>query len=323
MNYRPLGNTGLTISELVFGGGMVGGLLIDQDDATKRAAVDRALAAGINWIDTAPLYGQGRSEEALGWLLADIPEPPNVSTKVSIDTGNLGDIAGQVERSLGESLVRLRRDSVPVVHVHNPIGETTEGRTLGVAELTKSGGVFDALDAMRSQGLLQHFGITALGHTPSILAALDAGRVASAQVYYNLLNPSAGQTLPASWPVYDFGGILEHCEHNGVGVMNIRVFSAGVIATDNRTGRERPLTPGDSVESEAAKARQIFQRIGARFGTRAQTAIRFALAEPRISGVVIGLAKLAHLEEALVGQALGPLEPDDVREIHAVYAAGA
>jgi len=322
MNFRPLGRTNLNISELVFGGGMVGGLLIDQDDATKRAAIDRALEAGINWIDTAPLYGQGRSEEALGILLQDLQEPPHVSTKVSIDTEDLGDIAGQVERSLSESLARLRRDSVTVVHVHNPIGEANDGRTLGVAELTRPGGVFDALDAMKSQGLLQHFGITALGHTPSIIAALDSGRVESAQVYYNLLNPSAGRALPASWPVYGFGGILECCAANGVGVMGIRVFSAGVIATNNRTGRERPLTPGDTVESEAAKAQKIFARIGERFGTRAQTAIRFALAEPRISGVVIGLAELAHLDEALAAQARGALQPDDVREIEAVYVGG-
>ena len=68
MRYRPFGRTGLQVSELVFGGGWVGGILIHQDDATKRAAIERALEAGINWIDTAPSYGDGESERALGWL---------------------------------------------------------------------------------------------------------------------------------------------------------------------------------------------------------------------------------------------------------------
>ncbi len=322
MNTRPFGNTGLEISELVFGGGMVGGLLIEQDDATKREAVNRALTAGINWIDTAPLYGQGRSERALGWLLADLPEPPHVSTKVHIDTDDLGDIAGQIEGSLTKSLERLRRDSVTVLHLHNPIGTETRGRTLDVKTLLEAGGVFDVFDDLKAQGLTQHWGITALGHTPSILRAIDSGRVQSAQVYYNLLNPSAGQELPPSWPVYDFGGLLEHCARQRVGVMNIRVFSAGVIATDRRTGRERPLTAGDSVESEAEKAQRVFERIGERFGTRAQVAIRFALAEARISGVVFGLAELAHLDEALAGQARGPLDAEALEEIYAVYEAG-
>ncbi len=66
MKYREFGRTGLQVSELVFGGGAVGGLLVNADDDTKLDAIRRALAGGINWIDTAPLYGQGRSETALG-----------------------------------------------------------------------------------------------------------------------------------------------------------------------------------------------------------------------------------------------------------------
>ena len=59
MRYRPFGRTGLEVSELVFGGGWVGGLLIHQDEASKLNATRRALDAGINWIDTAPSYGAG------------------------------------------------------------------------------------------------------------------------------------------------------------------------------------------------------------------------------------------------------------------------
>ena len=62
MDYREFGSTGIKVSELVFGGGAVGGLLINQDDDTKLKAIKRSVEAGINWIDTAASYGQGRSE---------------------------------------------------------------------------------------------------------------------------------------------------------------------------------------------------------------------------------------------------------------------
>ena len=104
MRYRTFGRTGLQVSELVFGGGWVGGLLIHQDDDTKLKALRRAMEAGINWIDTAPSYGQTRSEQVLGWLLGEIGDKPHLSTKVRLDTARLHDIAGQVERSIHESL---------------------------------------------------------------------------------------------------------------------------------------------------------------------------------------------------------------------------
>ena len=77
MKTRRFGRTGLDISEMVFGGGFVGGGIIHAKEDTKRAAIRRALDAGVNWIDTAPLYDQ--SETALGWLLAEIDETPNLS----------------------------------------------------------------------------------------------------------------------------------------------------------------------------------------------------------------------------------------------------
>ena len=116
MRYRPFGKTDLEISELVYGAGAVGGLLIREDDETRRKAIHRALVGGVNWIDTAPSYGSGASEAALGWLLEEVDERPHVSTKVGIDTAS-GDISGQVERSLAESLSRLRTQQVELLQL--------------------------------------------------------------------------------------------------------------------------------------------------------------------------------------------------------------
>lgn len=320
MRYRDFGNTGLKVSELVFGGGAVGGLLINQTDDIRRQAVQRAMDAGINWIDTAPSYGQGRSEKALGWLLPELNEQPYISTKFTIDTRNLNDIEGQIHRSLEESLARLNLDSVTLLQLHNQIGAKSKGRMIAATEILKPGGVIESLEKLKQQGLIGHFGITALGETPSIVGVIDSGRIDSAQVYYNLLNPSAGTRLPDTWCAHDFYSILASCESNGVAAMNIRVFSAGVIATEQRTGREMPLTPGDSVESETEKAARIFSEIGNEYGSRAQTAIRFALSEERLACVIFGLAELDHLEEAISAQAMGPLPDAALHELNRIYS---
>ena len=176
---------------------------------------------------------------------------------------------------------------------------------------------------LKDEGFFSHFGITALGETPHIVEVIESGRIDSAQVYYNLLNPSSGMAVSSNWEIYDFSGILDACEKHGVAAMCIRVFSAGVIATDSRTGRERPLTEGDTVESEADKARAVFNAIGTEYGTRAQTAIRFALAQKKLSCVVFGLAEPDHLEEAIAAALSGPLPEEGFKRLEAVYETGA
>ena len=327
MIYRDFGKTGIKVSQIVLGGGAVGGLIINQDDETRRLAIRHAMTKGINWIDTAPLYGQERSEKALGWLLSEIDEKPYISTKFIIDTADMRDIPGQIERSLSGSLKRLERDSVTLLQLHNPIGEkkpydSVSGYMISAHEVLRKGGVLDGLELLKEQRLIDHFGITAIGEAPEIIKVIESGRIASAQVIYNLLNPSAGYRLPPSWPAYDFAGILDACQRQRVAVMIIRVFSAGVIATDHRTGREAPLTLGDSVESEAAKTKAVFDKIGTIYGSRAQTAIRFALSEQKACSVILGLAELEHLEEALAAEEKGPLPEEALEKIRSVYQQG-
>ncbi len=120
MKHRDFGSSGLRVSELIFGAGAVGGILIDPDDDTKRAALRKALDGGVNWIDTAASYGQGRSEQNLGWLLKEIDETPYLSTKFSVDP-EAGDIPGQIEQHMEESLTRLQRDSVDLFQLHDRV----------------------------------------------------------------------------------------------------------------------------------------------------------------------------------------------------------
>jgi L-galactose dehydrogenase/L-glyceraldehyde 3-phosphate reductase len=297
-------------------------VLIHQDDATKLKTLRRAMEAGINWVDTAPTYGKGQSEQALGWLLKELHTQPYLSTKVYLDSAHLGDIPGQVERSMHESLRRLNRSSVDVLLLHNPIEQGAGAESVGLNHVLGSNGAADALERMREQGLTRYIGFTALGDATACRQAIESGRFDAAQVYYNLLNPSAARAMPASWSGQDFGGLIAACKAQGTAVMAIRVFAAGVLASDVRHGREVVIAQGADVATEEARARAVFRHLGERYGTRAQTALRFVLTNPDVSCAIVGLAEPAHLEEALAGQALGALPQEAMAALERLYAAG-
>lgn len=311
MNTRRFGRTGLQVSELVFGGGWVGGILIHQDDDIKRAAIRQAIDGGINWIDTAGDYGQGQSEVALGWLLSEIDaaERPHVSTKVRLDLEQDESYESQIRRGIETSLERLRMNKVSLFQLHNPVQPQTSGQQVGVDEVIDDGGIADLLDGLRREGLTDHVGFTALGDAASCIRVIESGKVDTAQIYYNMLNPTAGMDEKIEgFDAQDFSGLMAACRHQDVGIMNIRVFAAGVLATDVRHGREVAITPESAdLESEAKRARAAMQAAGSSGESRAETAIRFSLANKDLSCVVVGLAELEHLELALKAADAGPL----------------
>ena len=319
MKHRTFGRSGIKVSEVIFGAGAVGGILIHKDDATKREAIRRALAGGINWIDTAAQYGNGKSEEALGWLLPEAGATPYLSTKFGLDVENLRDIPAQIEERLMASLARLKRSSVDVLQLHNRIGSKPGGRVMTVEQILGRNGVADGLERLREKGLIGHMGITAIGEAASVCEVIRSKRFDSAQVYYNLLNPSAGRSMPKAWTGQNLGGIIEACRANHVAVMAIRIFAAGVIATDERTGRESVLISDTSVAEDERKTKAVFDAIGTGHGTRAQIALRFVLANPDISCAVIGSAELHHIDEALQAAKMGPLPPDVLARLDALY----
>lgn len=319
MKHRTFGRTGIKVSEVIFGAGAVGGILVHKDDATKREAIRRAMAGGINWVDTAAAYGKGKSEEALGWLLPESGATPYLSTKFGLDVENLGDIPAQIEAHLTASLARLKRSSVDVLQVHNRIGSKPGARVMTVEQILGRNGVADGLDRLREKGLIRYMGITALGEAASVCEVIRSRRFDSAQVYYNLLNPSAARSMPKAWTGQNLTGIIEACRENDVAVMAIRIFAAGIIATDERTGRESILTTDTSAAEEERKAKAVFDAIGTGHGTRGQIALRFVLSNPDVSGAIIGSAELQHIDEALQAQKMGPLAPDVLARLDALY----
>ena len=329
MNTRRFGRTGIEISELTLGAGFVGGLLIHATDDEKRACIRACLEAGVNWIDTAAAYGDGASEKALNWLLAELPatERPRVSTKFRLDTARRDDFGDQVRASLEASLARLGLGRVDLLTLHNPLAREPGSATLSLDEALA---VADVLERLRGEGLFDHVGFTALGDGPTVRAVVESDRFDVAQVYYNLLNPTAGIDLDdggdearTAWSSTDFGGLLAACAAHDVGVMNIRILAAGVLATDVRHGREAPITANAAMETEEARARTIRAALGDRGAeTRAQTAIRFGLAHPAVSTIVFGVADVSQVREALAAPGLGPLEEEALPALRRAWVAG-
>lgn len=325
MKQRIFGRTGIQVSEVVFGAGAVGGILVHKDDATKREAIRRALAGGINWIDTAAQYGNGKSEEALGWLLPEASRmsvsgaTPYLSTKFSLDVENLEDIPAQIAERFKGNLARLKRPAVDLLQLHNRIGSKPGGRVMTVEQILGKNGVAEGMERLREQGLVRYLGITAIGEAASVREVIESGRFDSAQVYYNVLNPSAGRRMPPAWTGHDFSGVMEACRAHGVATLAIRIFGAGIIATDERTGRESILTANTTHAEEERKTKAVFAAIGDGHGTRAQVALRFVLSNPDISAAIIGSAELHHVDEALEAERMGPLPAEVLARIEALY----
>lgn len=313
MKNRKFGRTGLEVSEVIFGAGAVGGMLINADDDTRRGAIRMALDGGINWIDTAASYGNGKSEEALGWLLKEIPADaqPYLSTKTAFDR-EAGDFAGQAEAAITASLKRLQRDSVDSYQVHNrlAVDAGNSPNALTPDDMLRSGGIADAMQTLVDRGLTKHIGFTCTGEADAMHEVICSGRFESAQIYYNILNPSAGRNMPSNWSAYDQQNIIGAAEQNGVAVFDIRVFAAGIIATDNRTGREGGVVEDGDVASDTARMKAVLPLLSPELGQRSQVAIRYALRNSGVSGVVVGLAELEHLRLAIEAAEMGPLPAD-------------
>ena len=211
MQLRVFGRTGMRLSILGFGCGAVGGLMVRGDAADQERTIARAIAAGVNYFDTAVLYGDGQSETNLGRVLQKL-KPANVvvGTKVRVPASETGRIDDAIRTSLEGSLARLGLERVDILHLHNPITGQGGGPALSVRQVLDE--VVPAFERLRQQGKIRFLGMTALGDTAALHQVIDSSVFDSAQVVYNMLNPSAAGALPARYPAQDYGGLFDHTE---------------------------------------------------------------------------------------------------------------
>src|SRR5258708_31924101 len=312
MQMRVFGRTGMQLSVLGFGCGAVGGLMVRGDAADQERTVARAIAAGVNYFDTAVLYGDGESETNLGRVLQRLkPKGVVVGTKVRVPAGAVGRIADAIAMSLEGSLARLRLERVDILHLHNPITGTGGGSALSVAQVLD--GVVPAFERLRQQGKIRFSGISALGDTAALHRVIDARAFDSAQIVYNMLNPSAAGALPANYPAQDYGRLFDSTKAAGVGVVGIRVLAGGALsgsAARHPIAGPAPEPIGSAMgyAADIDRARRLVPLVEEGFAASlTEAATRFAMSHPAMGTILVGMATPHQFEDALAAVQKGPL----------------
>jgi aryl-alcohol dehydrogenase-like predicted oxidoreductase len=312
MQMRVFGRTGMKISALGFGCGAVGGIMVRGDPADQERVVARAIAAGVNYFDTAVLYGDGASERNLGRVLQTL-KPANVivGTKVRVPPSAFGRIAEAIAASLEGSLARLQLDQVDIFHLHNPITVAGGGSALSVSQVLDE--VAPAFERLRQQGKIRFLGISAVGDTAALQQVIDAGAFDSAQIVYNMLNPSAAEALPKNYPAQDYGRLFDHTKAAGVGVVGIRVLAGGALSGSAErhpiaSPAPEPIGSAISYDADLERARRLMPLVREGFAkSLTEAATRFALSHPAMGTILVGMATPQQFEDALAAVEKGPL----------------
>jgi L-galactose dehydrogenase/L-glyceraldehyde 3-phosphate reductase len=311
MEYRTLGRTGLRVSALGFGCGDVGGLIVRGTPAERERAVARALELGINYLDTAPAYGAGESEKNLGQVLRALRPAAIVGTKWRLVTADLAGLPAALTRSVETSLGRLGLERVDLLHLHNLIGRVGEERPLGVARVLET--VVPAARRLQEQGKVRFFGVTASGETGALHRALASGAIDTAQVVFNLLNPTGAYEVPVGYPAQDYDRLLLLAREQGVGTIGIRVLAGGALSGElarhpTAIPSVSPIASGPDYATDVARARALRPLVTqGHAGSLVEAALRFAVTGEAMSTVLIGCSDLAQLEFAAAAVNKGPL----------------
>ncbi len=298
MQYRQLGRTGLQVSAVGLGAWEVGGavnLTFDglgtiahgwgaTDDDASIALIRNCLQAGVNLIDTAPIYGDGHSEEVVGRALAEDRDDWVVCTK-----GGHGATDGvawtdfskeRLLRQIDESLARLRMEAVDVYLLHNPSAEDIQ-----------RGECLEALERIRAQGKARFVGVS-IGPNEMGVGLIRSGVVDVLQQSISIIDPGAAQEL------------LPAAVEGNVGIVARGVFGAGFLTgkldaeaqfpADDRRSWQGP----DHKRALAAKADALRSFTGPQ-RSLAQLAVQYVLQLPGVSTIIAGTSKWAHMEENL------------------------
>lgn len=326
MEYRTLGKTGLQVSALGFGCGNIGGLMIRGAPSDRERAVARALELGVTYFDTAAQYGDGQSERNLGQVFKTLRPDVYVGTKFRLRAQDMGDIAGAIARAMEDSLRRLDMERVNLFQLHNRIGaqRSADADTLSVTDVLES--VVPALQALQQQGKTQFFGITGLGETPALHQVIDAGAFDTAQVCYNLLNPSATYDVPSGYPAQDYGRLLEHTRAQQMGAIVIRVLAAGALSGSEArhpiaSSTPAPIGSGPDYATDVQRARMLSVLVQEGYVQNlVEASLRFALSAAPVSTILLGYSTLEHLEFAAEAMAKGPLPSEALTRLTDLWA---
>lgn len=314
---RRLGKTDLFLSPLglgtwAFGGGDWAFGWGPQDDEESRGTLRRALALGINWLDTAPAYGLGRAEEVLGRALRDVPasERPLVFTKCGLPWKKRkvrhSLKADSIRREAEASLERLGVETIDLLQIHWP-----DMRPGGAAPDIEEG--WTTLVALREEGKVRHIGVSNfdVGQLERLRAIAEP---ASLQPPYSLLRREAEQDL------------FPYCRERGIGVLAYSPMESGLLSGKMTRERIESLPAGDWRKTKSEDFREPrltrnldfverLRRVAARHGrSPGEVAIAWTLRHPVVTAAIVGARRPAQIEE-LVGAGELTLTDVDVLEL--------
>jgi aryl-alcohol dehydrogenase-like predicted oxidoreductase len=280
---RPLGRTGINITPLGIGAWAMGGNMWGpQDDADSIAAIRHAIDNGINWIDTAAVYGNGHSETVIGQALKEMPADsrPFVFTKGGI----VRDSQGLNPRRIGErthlraeleaSLQRLQLDVVDLYQVHWPADDVPLEDYWGT------------MLELKAEGKVRHVGLS--NHDlPALEAAEALGHVETLQPPFSMIRRDTAQD------------ILPWCRDHGTGVICYSPMQAGLLTgsftreraealPDNDWRKSNPEFTGDKLERNLALAEALRAVAAKHDSSVASIALAWALSWPGLSGAIVG-----------------------------------
>jgi aryl-alcohol dehydrogenase-like predicted oxidoreductase len=323
MRYNQLGNTGLFVSELclgtmTFGENQAGAVWnavagLDQDAADK--IVERSLAAGVNFIDTANVYSQGRSERILGQAIRNLGVPRREVVIATKFYGQMGDkpndrgaSRGHIMDAVEQSLERLQMDHIDLYQIHGTDTVTPIDETLR------------ALDDLVSRGLVRYIGLSnwaawRMAKALGISERKGYARFETVQAYYSI----AGRDLERD--------IVPLMQEEKLGLMVWSPLAGGLLsgkygpgAPGNGEGRRASFDfpPVDKDRAWACVA--VMREVGAKHGASvAEVALAYILAKPFVTSIIIGAKRLEQLEENLKAVKL-KLDAEDMAKLDEVSA---
>ena len=305
MKQRVLGKTYIKVSEIGFGGWAIGGNAYGEaygytEDDASLAAIQRALALGCTFFDTADAYGYGHSEELLGRALRQRSDVV-VATKVGSNFYGEHPVpdfsASYIRSALENSRQRLQRDVIDVYQLHNPPKDLlAEPRT------------YEVLQQLKAEGRIRAFGVSVF-HADEALTAIEAGQPDVVQLPYNLLNTDAERLFPVA-------------QREGVGIVAREPLASGFLS--GKYNVDAKFGPGDfradlprqyvQAMVSSAEAFRFLEAGGQR--TLVQAAIRFVLEQEAVSTVITGVKTAVQAEEDLGAAEVLALTPAERQRIH-------
>lgn len=304
MRYNVLGSTGLRVSHMAFGGGALGGRFLygEYDEAEAIATVHEALKQGINYIDTAPWYGQGRSEELLGKALKDIPRNAYyIATKVGryeTDPRKMFDFSrDKTLESVDHSLKLLGLDYVDIIQVHDI--EFAPSLDIVVNE------TLPALQSVVEAGKARFIGVT--GYPVSVLKeAIERSNTKVDTVLSYTRDTLIDDTFKKFLPFF---------QSKGLGIINAAGVAMGLLT--NAGPSEWHPAP-DSLKKVCAAAGQYCKERGVELGRLAQ---HYTMAQPGIATNLVGMNSQEVLRSNLdnLNNGLSDLEMQVLQEINTQF----